>query len=728
MLGIYFAVMISHAPGGYYYPQGSQMGVLMDVGDLWTVKYNNLMYGHTVDNPISYTWPGGNEASYLYKGGLWVSARKDENIYVSSSFYDNEFESCGSSESSPTGFTFIGPGKSVKDVVEEVCEKSGIGDSIGVRIFERTLSWPTDPYKHMFGHEYMIIFDPDLTSITYDEVYVSVWFDADVCSANGGRFWYNDMTAFDGLYNDAYNEDPRYASIEFKFGREDTLTVLADTTLPGPDGVPDGYFVWGDDVEERVISANAGFDTTNLPTLPDGRKYMYIIPNNTSYLYTDPSVTDEVEQCPGYIFATVVYADPTPNDSTTSGGERFVRVHSHQWWNIETDPGDNSAQYLYVIGSSYGTQWYRFAPRPLDLGSPYFDYRFLLTVGPFENVEPGDTIRFAIVTGVGMGLNGGVDNYWRGGEYLRGVRQLVQYAYRAYYMGSKDSDPGHPDAPNVLDLTDDHWKVPVPPPSPSLNYSPSGGVVKLIWDNKSEITPDPVTNVLDFAGYVVVRSTFTATFKKPTLDENGNVNPGSVLAVIFKGGYSPEKEDSLLAEIFSLPYGTALSGLRDAGVKIYDNVRRSFVDSTASVGFPYFYSVAAFDDPVEGKSLLSSFNNYKKDIGGLAQPVYVSTPPTTDWMNKVRIVPNPFNGSAIWSANKIAQEVEFQNLPPSSRIDIYTLSGDHIQTLYHNDPVAGSVKWNLLTKNGIIIAPGVYIVKITDSDGNYKLLKFMMLR
>ncbi|MEO0151159.1 MAG: T9SS type A sorting domain-containing protein, partial [candidate division WOR-3 bacterium] len=120
---------------------------------------------------------------------------------------------------------------------------------------------------------------------------------------------------------------------------------------------------------------------------------------------------------------------------------------------------------------------------------------------------------------------------------------------------------------------------------------------------------------------------------------------------------------------------------------------------------------------------------YLKTSTGAPLPLYVGSEVSgDDWRDKVRVVPNPLKGSAPWSATKIAQEIEFQNLPSSARVDIFTLSGDHIITLYHNNPASGSLKWNLLTKNGFLVSPGVYIAKISDSKGNSKILRFMILR
>ncbi len=730
LLSVGFA--FAYKEGGYYYPLGARKVAFLDVGYTWNAKWNDLIFGDVDADPVSYNWPGPQGNDHLYRGGLWIGARKGNNYYVSASFYEEDFESCGQAEANPSGFRYVGPGKSAKDVLAEICELPGANSDnpIGVRVFERTLSWPNYPYNMFFGHEYFVIFEG---SETYDEVYVSVWFDADVCRVEGGQFWYTDMVAYDGLYNSAFNEDPRYATLEDKMGREDEWTILADTAFPGSDGVPDGYFVWGDELEERLISANAGFDTTNLPTLPDGRKYMYIIPNNMSYIYTDPSDEETYNKC-GYIFASLIYADPNPNDSIINAygaPGRIVRAHSHGWWTIETDPDAAEIyQFQYQAGNAPGQFNYRFGPKPLEFGSPYFDYRFLLTAGPYYNVGPGDTLKFVFITGVGKGLNGG-PNPWEANSYFLGIRQLVQYGYRAYYSGSQSGDPGHPTPPNVLSLTDDHWKIPIPPPTPSLSYSARGTTVDLVWDNIAEVTPDVVTGELDFAGYLVVQSTFIPTFILPTIDENGAFNKRSLVAVIFREGLTNTDKESILQDLFGMKgISGLLDSLRKYNVQVYDSIVRKVSVENLSPGFPYYFAVGAFDyTPGEIKvSQVSAFNNYKKNIDNLPVPIYVYTLAQTDWMDKVRIVPNPFKGSSVWSANKITQEIEFQYLPPSARIDVFTINGDHVITLYHRSASSGSMRWNLLTKNGNIIAPGIYMVKISDDKGNYKILKLMILR
>jgi hypothetical protein len=57
--------------------------------------------------------------------------------------------------------------------------------------------------------------------------------------------------------------------------------------------------------------------------------------------------------------------------------------------------------------------------------------------------------------------------------------------------------PGH---------TQKHWRAAVPPESPTLELVPGDDQVKLRWDNRSEYVPDPQKDVFDFKGYGVWRA------------------------------------------------------------------------------------------------------------------------------------------------------------------------------------------------------------------------------
>jgi hypothetical protein len=63
------------------------------------------------------------------------------------------------------------------------------------------------------------------------------------------------------------------------------------------------------------------------------------------------------------------------------------------------------------------------------------------------------------------------------------------------------------------------------------------------------------------------------------------------------------------------------------------------------------------------------------------------------------IYPNPVNP-------KKGQVLKFVNIEPDSRVSIYTLIGDYIQTVIGDD--TGVAFWDCMNKNGKIVAPGIY--------------------
>ncbi|MEO0302086.1 MAG: T9SS type A sorting domain-containing protein, partial [candidate division WOR-3 bacterium] len=408
------------------------------------------------------------------------------------------------------------------------------------------------------------------------------------------------------------------------------------------------------------------------------------IPYGMSYIYDgdDPAVpgNDEGEggKSAGYCFGAFIYAPPSVSDSIwIDNGDtcRIVRPFSHQWWNWESDPGTDLDRYRYMKGKHPATQGYRYAPHPYDLNASEFDYRFLNTVGPYT-LRSGDTLKFVWIAGVGQGLDGGIDNYW-GRGWIRGARQTLEWAYRAYYAGNP-GDPAHPTAPKFDPAKDNHWKIPIPPPAPLLKYQLTKKGVLLVWDNSAEAYVDPLKQRPDFLLYRVYRSIFEP------------------------------RNFSLMAEVKRDELG---------------GISHSFLDTTAQVGFPYFYVVTAMDED----SLESPMVNYKKNPDGSAVPLYITTEPAEKGdLSQVKVVPNPFLGSAKWSATELYSKIEFQNLPPICKIYIFTASGKLVKMLDHKN-LTGTESWDLLNENGVKVSSGLYYYKVETPEGNSKVGKFVIL-
>jgi len=108
-------------------------------------------------------------------------------------------------------------------------------------------------------------------------------------------------------------------------------------------------------------------------------------------------------------------------------------------------------------------------------------------------------------------------------------------------------------------------------------------------------------------------------------------------------------------------------------------------------------------------------------------------------LGDVLVVPNPYrvdqdytyeNGgwegrASNWSENK--RLIKFIHLPPRCTIRIYTLSGDVITTLEHDDPVRGELTWDLLSESNRAIASGVYVFTV-ESDLGRQIGKFVVIR
>ena len=83
------------------------------------------------------------------------------------------------------------------------------------------------------------------------------------------------------------------------------------------------------------------------------------------------------------------------------------------------------------------------------------------------------------------------------------------------------------------------------------------------------------------------------------------------------------------------------------------------------------------------------------------------------------MVPNPYIVAASWEGqNPYAdgrgpRSIHFTHLPPDCKIQIFTLSGELVNTLYHNTRVDdGSYEWDMLTKDNLDIAYGVYFYHV----------------
>lgn len=98
------------------------------------------------------------------------------------------------------------------------------------------------------------------------------------------------------------------------------------------------------------------------------------------------------------------------------------------------------------------------------------------------------------------------------------------------------------------------------------------------------------------------------------------------------------------------------------------------------------------------------------------------------------VVPNPYVAAASFEPERFAtagrgeRRLEFRAIPANATIRIYTVSGDLVQTLQHDGMTTGMVPWDLRTKDGLEVAPGLYIFHVDAQDVGQSVGKFAIIK
>jgi hypothetical protein len=121
----------------------------------------------------------------------------------------------------------------------------------------------------------------------------------------------------------------------------------------------------------------------------------------------------------------------------------------------------------------------------------------------------------------------------------------------------------------------------------------------------------------------------------------------------------------------------------------------------------------------------NSCPNLNNKLRNLVGPFEPTGGPTAD-LDLVRVVPNPYRGSETWDQPG-QSELHFINLPQTATIKIYTVSGDLVRTLEHNDPIRDFEKWDLKSEAQQDVASGIYIYRIDSGSFQFR-NRFIVIR
>lgn len=105
-------------------------------------------------------------------------------------------------------------------------------------------------------------------------------------------------------------------------------------------------------------------------------------------------------------------------------------------------------------------------------------------------------------------------------------------------------------------------------------------------------------------------------------------------------------------------------------------------------------------------------------------------------LDNIYVVPNPYVGASdlepdnkLPSQNRGERRIYFENLPMNCTIRIFTLSGELVTTIEHNEGMDnGREYWNLLNLDGFSVAYGVYLAHIDAPGVGEKLIKFALIK
>jgi hypothetical protein len=91
-------------------------------------------------------------------------------------------------------------------------------------------------------------------------------------------------------------------------------------------------------------------------------------------------------------------------------------------------------------------------------------------------------------------------------------------------------------------------------------------------------------------------------------------------------------------------------------------------------------------------------------------------------LKNIAVVPNPYVGAASWeplssTVGRGERRIYFIHLPRRCTIRVYTISGHLVQTIEHDGTIDdGQESWNLVSRDGMDIAYGIYIYHV-DAPG-----------
>ncbi len=196
---------------------------------------------------------------------------------------------------------------------------------------------------------------------------------------------------------------------------------------------------------------------------------------------------------------------------------------------------------------------------------------------------------------------------------------------------------------------------------------------------------------------------------------NRCISPGDSVFALVPPGQPPGRPDFPAAGppdgfpvYYTITYGTV------------DQTRREVADMFVADTLDAYARCNVPGDPTSCPNL----NN--KALNLMASPVYVTGAPQAN-VESVIVVPNPYRGGERWDEPG-GGRVQFQNLPATARIRVYTVAGDLVRDLSKTDETSGNLDWNLKNADGQDVASGIYLYHVESGEGYVAKGNFVVIR
>ena len=96
-------------------------------------------------------------------------------------------------------------------------------------------------------------------------------------------------------------------------------------------------------------------------------------------------------------------------------------------------------------------------------------------------------------------------------------------------------------------------------------------------------------------------------------------------------------------------------------------------------------------------------------------------------VGSIMVLPNPYVVSSVYNEELYDSRLKFDNLPNQCTIKIYTITGEHVATIDHND-TGDMANWDMKNMQGDFVSPGLYIYTVEAGSLDPIIGKFVIVK